>query len=121
MKALLLRAGTGVAVGVLTAFALMLGCNTAKLTPRSDTDASCDPVVEYPCKAEPLGSAACTPNAASSDPLEARLAPDASYASGCTILVPSPAPDDFGQCTVLGSCRCTSPEAGAPSWICTPP
>jgi len=97
------------------------GCNTAKLTPRSDIDASCAPVAEYPCKPAELGGPGCTPNAASSDPLEQRLDVDASYPSGCTVIVPKPVPDDFGECTIEGSCRCTSPEAGAPSWICTPP
>jgi hypothetical protein len=101
-------------------FLMLAGCNTAKLTPRSDEDASCGVLVEYPCKAEAPTAEGCTANPATTDPLEARIAPDASYAGGCILVVPQLAPDEQGECAIEGTCRCLT-DAGAPHWYCTPP
>jgi hypothetical protein len=106
-----------------TALLLMfaIGCNTASLTPRSGDDASCPLQIEYPCKVQPPGNGGCAANPQSSDPVEARIAADASYPIGCTVIVPDPVPDESGGCAVKGSCECDAPDASTPRWTCTPP
>ena len=103
------------------AFLFVTGCNTAKLTPQDAGDASCANLLEYPCKAGPAGSAGCQPNAAASDPLEARIDQDASYPNGCTVIIPELVPDESGQCIIKGSCNCEASDAGdagPPTWVC---
>jgi hypothetical protein len=113
------RASIALGFGLL---ALTFGCNTAKLTPQTEKDASCPIQIEYPCKAGAPGSGGCTADPASTDPLESAIAPDASYPSGCTVFVPNPTPDETGNCIINGSCRCTTPDGGTtPKWTCSPP
>jgi len=107
-------------VASFAASLFMAGCNTASLTPRSDQDASCPLLVQAPCKAAAPSTGVCVADPASKDPLEARIANDAGYAVGCLLYVPELPPDDQGQCTIDGTCRCDA-DGGAPRFTCTPP
>jgi hypothetical protein len=100
-------------------FALLLvACSTARYRGRDDYDAACPVQIENPCVPGPAGGAGCAPDPTSADQLLKGVPPDASYPAGCTVFIPDPTPDEVGQCTINGSCRCARASDGGLGWIC---
>jgi len=111
---------------ILFASVFLFACSTAQYRDREGYDASCPTQIEYPCVTQPLGTRpGCEVDPARATGLVQQIPADASYPPGCAIILPVPVADDKGQCTIAGSCRCTSTEdAGANDggsaleWIC---
>ena len=102
---------------------ILTGCSTAHFTPADPQDAGCQPIIEYPCKPLPAGSAAhsdaCDSNPSASGRLEKQIPVDASYPYACTIIVPDVTPDEAGNCIFDGTCRCVEQSDGGLGWTCT--
>jgi hypothetical protein len=103
-------------------------CNQAQYQGASGFDASCPIQVENPCVPGPSGGPGCAPDPTSQNKLEKQIPGDASYPMPCTVIIPDPTPDESGQCSNAGSCRCAPGNTGAvdggadaaPHWICGP-
>jgi hypothetical protein len=97
--------------------ALLAACSTAKLSGPASDDASCRAQIEFGCNPGPAGGPGCAPSSTSTDPVLSLVPPDASYPTGCAIVVYDPTPDDQGQCIQRGTCHCNAADGGA-AWTC---
>ncbi len=95
-----------------------LGCNSAKLM-NAVADAGCaDPILEYPCKLQPVGTPGCPPDLGSTAAFDRDVVLDGSAPATCTVIVNDLVPDEDNQCTIDGTCLCGVNDAGVYSWAC---
>jgi hypothetical protein len=94
------------------------GCSPSRLT-HSPYDASCEPLLEFPCEAGPPEAVGCPGNPAAIGVLERQIPANASYPVGCTVIIPHPVKDEMGECIFEGSCNCQAKDGGAIAWKCT--
>lgn len=107
----------------------LAACSNAQLVgPTGGADASepadaCSTAPRLVCGANP-GAGRCVGDPSSPNASVRKIPADASVPVGCTLNVPDPVPNEFGECLVDVACECTDGlvDAGADAaptpWVC---
>ena len=80
---------------------------------------TCPLQLEYPCKVNEAGAPGCFAARDAGTTIENQVPRGTSFPYGCTVIVPDPTPDESGQCSIRGTCRCGIEGDGGFAFACS--